>query len=494
MIAMLMLIAAQQPPPRLERLDALLQRITTQVHYLAFSVAVVQGDRVAHLAGYGLDASRNPVTGATPFYIASSTKSFTALTAALLAHRGVVDLDAPIARYLPGFALPAPLDAGRVTLRRLLSHRGGFESGAVSSRTAWSGTLDRDSLVPVLMRTAGPVDTGFTYTNTQFILAARVLELVTGTTWQELIEREVLRPLGLRRTTARLEQARDWPAVTGYGPGPDGVRPVAGKTAAIMHAAGGMIMSADDAARWLRFQLGVGRLDGRQLAPRAVVAATHAIAAQQRDSMEQIRRFGYGLGWQLGEWHGDTLLHHFGNYPGAFAHVSFMPARGLGVAVFQNSEMPAHGRLANLIARYAYDLLLGDTTRLAAAERDVDSLAERTARMHRLFADDFSRRAARGRTPPRGWQPYAGAWQHPDVGTLVIATAGDSAWLEYGVIRTPVQLFQGDDIRLELVPGRTSGTVVRPTFDAEGRVTELRVGNVTLRRRERRRRRKRRGR
>jgi CubicO group peptidase (beta-lactamase class C family) len=479
MITTALTLAAFQAAPALPALDSLIHRLRADVPWLAVAVAVVRGDSVLHVAGYGQDAGGAPVTGTTPFYIASSTKSFTALTAVLLARRGIVDLDIPVARYAPAFTLPAPLDPSRVTLRTLLSHRGGFESAPVSYRTAFSGDLPRDSLLALVARTATAVDTGFTYTNTQFIVAARVLELVTGTPWQELVTREVLRPLRLTRSAARYRDARGWPLVTGMGPGPDGVRPVPPKDDAIMHAAGGMVMSAADAATWLRAQLTDGRVAGRAAFPAGAVAATHRRQAIQRDSLGDILRVGYGLGWQIGVWNGDTVYHHFGNYPGAFAHISFMPDARIGVAVLLNSELPAHRDLHQVIAQAAYDAA---RARPVAAIPAADSLGAMTRRMEQIFTRDFAQRAARGISPPRGWAPYAGTYRHPDYGPLTIVVRGDSAWLHYGLIRTRVEVFRGDDIRLETVAGRASGTVARPTFDDAGRVVALTAGGLTFRR------------
>ena len=67
-------------------------------------------------------------------------------------------------------------------------------------------------------------------------------------------------------------------------------------------------------------------------------------------------RTGYGLGWQVGRYRDDVLIHHFGNFSGSRAHVSFMPERGLGVAVLVNEDAVA-GELADLVANYAYDIL-----------------------------------------------------------------------------------------------------------------------------------------
>lgn len=475
----------QTPTPVLPDLDRLARSLVQQAPPLALSIAVVQGDSIVHLAGYGRrhPDSAAPVTPRTAFYIASSTKSFTALTAAVLAARGVVDLDAPIRRYVPEFALPAPLDAASVTLRRLLSHRGGFESGPLSFRTAYVGDLSADSLFTVLVRSAVPVDTGFTYTNTAFIIAARVLERVTGTPWQQLIARELLVPLSLSRTTAYPSQARDWELVTGYGPGRDGLGPVAPKTDATMHAAGGMLMSAADAAVWLKAQLNGGIVDGRRILPAATVEATHLQLASQRANFLEIRSFGYALGWQIGELDGDTIYHHFGNYPGAFAHVSFVPARRVGVVVFSNTELPAFGPVTSTIARRAYDLLAGRPDRDLMYESYADSVAARVNRMKDFLRADFQRRTTRPTVPPRGWRAYAGTYDGGDMGSITIVVHGDSAAeLRYGTARSALEVFSGDTLRVEMPPGR-SGSPVPAEFGEDGRAQTIRVAGFPFTRR-----------
>ncbi|HYE94404.1 MAG TPA: serine hydrolase [Terriglobales bacterium] len=475
--------AAPAQTPALPELDRFVRAVAAAAAPAVFSVAVVRGDSVIHLAGYGArDASGAPVTPRTAFYIASSTKSFTALAAALLAARGVVDLDAPVGRYASEFSLPAPLDASRITLRRLLSHRGGFESEAIADRTAYIGNIGADSLLPLLARTAAPVDTGFTYTNTQFIVAARVLERRTGVPWQELVEREVLRPLGLARTTARMSAAAGWELAHGFGPGPEGHRPVALKPDATMHAAGGMVMSAGDAATWLRAQLGRGRVGGRQLLPAAVVAETHRRVATQSADYDAVRRTGYGLGWQHGVMDGELLLHHFGNYPGAFAHLSFMPERGVGVAVFTNAEMGPFRAAAMMIARRAYDLALARTERDAMYARWPGELSRLVGQQAERARADHRRRAARPAAPPRGWGAYAGTYHARDLGELAIAPTPDGAELRFGAIRSRLEVLSGDTLRAELPPGR-GGVPLPVTLGPDGRVRSLTLAGATFERR-----------
>jgi CubicO group peptidase (beta-lactamase class C family) len=473
-------VPAQQVEIR--ELDGFVRSLVQRAAPLALAVVVVRGDSVLHLAGYGLRAREGslPVTSQTAFYIASSTKSFTALTASLLAARGIVDLDAPIQRYAPEFRLPPPLDGSRTTLRRLLSHRGGFESNPVSFRTAYTGDLEPDSLFAVLGRTAHAVDSAFTYTNTAFIVAARVLERATGLRWQELVAREVLTPLGLTRSTAVPSTASRWELVEGYGPGSDGFRVVPSKSDRTMHAAGGMLMSARDAGTWLRAQLGDGMAMGRRRVPAGVIAGTHRPHALYSATEDNIQRIGYALGWQIGILDGDTLYHHLGNYPGAFAHVSFMPAHDIGIAVFANSEMPAFGPVTGIIARRAYDLLRGRREREAMYASFSDSLEARTVRMANIFRADFVRRSARAAAPPRGWRAYLGHYTAGDMGSLRIVARGDSgAELQYGQLRSPLEVFRGDTLRVDIPPGR-GGRPMPVTMGSDGLVASVTVAGATF--------------
>ena len=83
------------------------------------AVSVVKGNDLIYAKGFGyadIEAKRL-VTPETMFYIASTTKSFTAFAAALLHHRGKLDLDKPLSLYLPKLRLQSPLSADDITLR-----------------------------------------------------------------------------------------------------------------------------------------------------------------------------------------------------------------------------------------------------------------------------------------------------------------------------------------------------------------------------------------
>src|SRR5690606_41827846 len=127
----------------------------------------------------------------------------------------------------------------------------------------------------------------------------------------------------------------------------------------LFRSAGGMYASARDLARWLLVHLNGGRLDGRQVLPAAALAEAHRPVAEVDDRYGPFERRGYGLGWYTGPYDGEPVLHHFGGFAGAHAHLSFMPERGLGVVVLANESIAA-GRLVPMIAAFASDWWLGE--------------------------------------------------------------------------------------------------------------------------------------
>ena len=161
-----------------------------------------------------------------------------------------------------------------------------------------------------------------------------------------------------------------------------------------MQAAGGMYTTAADAARWLEVQLNEGRLDGKQVIPAAVIRETHRVAGKTDAAYGPFERKGYGLGWYIGTYAQEPMLHHFGGFGGAHSHISFMPKRNLGVAVLVN-ESGLGGRLAVLLATLAYDSLRGVPDAFAQAEETIRTIPGELARMRTDDAEGEARRAER---------------------------------------------------------------------------------------------------
>jgi len=345
-----------------------------------FAIAVVRGDQVLFAQGYGLRdvESRLPVTAETGFYLASSTKSFTGLAAAILARRHALDLDAPVTRYLPELELPAPLDPAAITLRDLLTHRTGIANSEVQRHLAFEGPLTREQFVAMMREKSRPMAREFAYSNLGYNMLGYVLESATGKSWQQLVAEEVLGPLGMKRTTTLMTEGAAGELAYPYVLHGSSFERLELKSDGRMHAAGGIVSTANDLAIWLRANLESGRLGERQVLDPAAVADAHRKWAETDREYFRFHRTGYGFGWYWSEFEGELLLHHFGGYDGYHAHVSFMPERGIGVAALVNTNEYGAGTMTHLVAAYAYDLLLDRPDAAARWQRERDQLVART--------------------------------------------------------------------------------------------------------------------
>lgn len=451
---------------------------------LSVAVATSQGPVYAGAHGRADIEAGIPATAKTRFYIASSTKSFVGLTLALLDARGVIDLDWTLAELAPNIAFRPELRAGEVTLRHLLSHTHGLQGRPIEFRLAYTGEHDPETLWRLLERLEprreAPLGT-FRYGNIGYNVATLLVERRLGRSWQEMVETEVLRPLGMRQTLVRGTaevRARGLVAAPYASAVPEGTaRLYLVKEDDMMQSAGGMFSSANDLARWLQLHLAAARGLPTPL-PAAVVAGTHRPLSAFDDNFEPFRRTGYGLGWYSGDYQGATLLHSFGGFTGARAHVSFVPERDLGVAVLANDEGVGFA-LADVVAIYAYEwFLLGPERAAANGAAALERFEAQAERRRTGIAADRARRAERTSQLTLPNAAYAGRYCNPDVGTLTLSEGDGRLVMALGRLRATLDPFtEPDTARIEPIPGE--GSVLR--FRVEnGAVPALEALNATF--------------
>lgn len=471
-----------------DSLDPFVRGLVADGFIPGVAIAVVTRDGPAYLRGFGVRnvRTREPVTPQTGFYIASSTKSFTGTLAALLDERGTIGLDAPLSRYLPELRMNAPLSADSVTLRSLLTHTSGLRNEPVVFRTAFSGAHDDETIVRLLGQST-PIPRAYRYDNLGYVVAALAMERATGREWQDLLRDEVFRPLGMMHTTARVSEARaaGWPLASPHMTGADSVvRLTMEKQDNTMHAAGGMYTTAEDLVRWLQAQLNGGRVDGRQVISRAVIQGAHTPYATQTDTFYRYVRTGYGLGWQSAEYEGERMIHHFGGFEGWRAHVSFLPERGIGVAVLINDSSPIGGPAPDVIATYAYDLLLGRPGVNARYAAERARMAQNADEARRRIRGDYQRRAARPPTPDERKPFFVGTYENEMMGTLDVRLRDNrELWATLGNLSARLDPFtRPDALRVELLPG--SGQPVQFFFrDDRTPADSANINGMTFRRR-----------
>lgn len=473
-------------------IDAFIRRAMTELGTTpGLAVAVVQGTEPVLVQGYGVadTATGAPAGADTAFYIASSTKSFTALAVAAMARRGEVDLDAPVSSWVPDSPLPRAM-ADQVTLTSLLDHTSGIKNDPIAFRVANTGQHTPAFLWTALAQTqanAGAPYGGFDYTNAGYNIATVLIEHRFGRDWRALVEQEVLRPAGMNGTTGYVTRASGGGRTAAVGH--DATRAGAPvpylvqKGDDTMQSAGGLMTTANDLSRWLEIQINDGVLDGRRVFPEGLVASTHVqrVAVSGGRISQPYDREGYGLGWFMARYRGEPMIQHFGGFVGWRSHISFLPDRDTGVAVVANEDAFG-GELINLIADYAYDRL-ADRTDLETtyAPRLAAMVAERDAGRQQIAASRASR-ASRPWLLTKPNSTYVGLYDNPDIGTIEISEVGDRMMVSLGRMRAYAEAFtEPESVRVELQP--LTGEPILFRLNEAGEVTGLRTKDGVFTRR-----------
>ncbi len=408
--------------------------------------------------GFGVaDKESGAETNAdTAFYIASSTKSFTALAINILAHRGLIDLDSSLASFAPDAGFDSSLKPQQVTLRSMLTHTSGLEHNPLAYRSAYSGEHDPVMMWRLLSATEENEEAplgAFDYTNVGYNILTILTDNKLGKNWQDIVADEILSKAGMTHTTAYMSEAKSagWSIAEPHSTIGTGApkRIDLQKTDATMHSAGGMVMSANDATRWLELMINDGRIDGRQIIPAKIVTETRAPLVKVVATFNGYDRDAYGLGWYVGRYGNDVLVHQFGNFTGARAHMSYMPDRKIGVAVFINDSGAGYF-YADVLANYVYDSLLGHESANADYEQAVTGLAEKLQKVNA----EQEKRATREWTLTFPHSVYAGHYENQLYGTVSVVEANDELVVTSGVMHAVAEPFtKSDTIRVELVPG-----------------------------------------
>jgi len=200
-----------------------------------------------------------------------------------------------------------------------------------------------------------------------FIAAGEVVATAAGMPWQDFVEERILTPLAMDRTVTSVEELAGVSNVaTPHKNRTDGIFPIDWYNWDAMAAAGGIISSVSDMARWMKARLNHGELDGVRLFSEEsswlmwTIHTPRSISVEGRRSEPTTHFRGYGLGWGLNDYRGRLVASHGGGYDGMFSRVVLVPEEGLGIVVLTNSMTGVGTAIANTIL----DAFLG------APERD----------------------------------------------------------------------------------------------------------------------------
>jgi CubicO group peptidase (beta-lactamase class C family) len=307
------------------------------------AVAVILDGRIVFERGYGIKRYDDPdsaVDAQTQFRIGSSTKQFTAAGVLRLVDRGLVDLDAPLGRYVPEVRFAEAGFEDRVTIRDLLRHTSGLPDNSATQESDLYGKPDPQAMGRwVLAQGAtvphNPPGRFYNYSSANYMYAGHVIERVTGLSYPEYMKREVFEPAGMSNTTlvASEVEARGnfafghWQDIFhGY---TLRVWSPSDQDNWARHPTGYVHSTAGDLVRWMDLLMDGG---GDVLDPASAALMQASLVDMQERSAG--RHYGFGV---ITETRGDLLLHHHpGSAWGWMATMDWVPERRFAVATLTN--------------------------------------------------------------------------------------------------------------------------------------------------------------
>jgi CubicO group peptidase (beta-lactamase class C family) len=286
-----------------------------------------------HVAGFGVTSVENPleVTPETLFQIGSITKTFTGTAAMCLVEQGLLDLDTPLRTYLPELKLGDEGVASRATMRHLLTHTGGWIGDYFDDFGSGDDALARivDSLADLPQLT--PLGEIWSYNNAGFYIAGRVVEVLTGKTYEQAVQDLLFAPLRLDNSFFFPEDVMTRRFAVGHHRAEKGPPTVARPwpVGRAIHAAGGIASDVSDLLRWARFHMS----DGEGVLTRA------SLDEMQRDQFAAESIFErVGIAWAISERTGARIVAHGGGTNGQIAAFFFAPEHDFAFALLTNHQ------------------------------------------------------------------------------------------------------------------------------------------------------------
>ncbi|MBT9156479.1 MAG: D-alanyl-D-alanine carboxypeptidase [Firmicutes bacterium] len=396
-------------------LRAHVEKLMKEWHIPGAAVGVVQDGEVVFAEGFGVTDCNTgqAVTADTQFSIGSSTKSFTTTALGLLVDEGVVDWDSPVRTFMPEFRLFDSVASERVCLRDMACHRTGLPR---YDAMLFNPVFTRKDILDRLrhLKPTKDLRTSWQYNNLMFAAMGDIVRRVSGLTWEEFVRQRLLTPLGMTNSSFDCDEilsAPDhaWPH-----------REVDGKISRIEFMsigatgpAGSINASAKDMAKWLKFNLDLGKVEGKQFLAEATIKEIHSrhIPMRGMQDEEGLQQGNYCLGWMSGFYRGGHVIQHGGATVGFATECAFMPSHKTGVVVFTNNNGP----VAQFVARYVFDTVLG--------LEPVDwsgKAKEKRAQSEAAKVDQGDLPKVQNTTPSHPLDDYKGTYRHPGLGDLAV--------------------------------------------------------------------------
>ena len=334
----------------LPKIDALFEKYLRDRQAPGLVYGVVIDQELVHVKTFGVSNTKtqSAVKPDTMFRIASMTKSFTALAILKLRDAGKLSLDDPASRWVPELSsLNDPTkDSAPVTVRQLLTHGAGFpEDNPWGDRQLAIPDAQFSRWVDQGIPFSTSPDTSFEYSNYGFALLGRIVAKASGQPYDQYLQREILRPLGLKSTTLEPATIADGRQAIGYDRRGEEFFEIPSLAHGSFGAMGGLVTDAQDLGRYIAFQLAAepsrnqddkGPVRRSSLREMQRQWRTSNFSATQSNGLRAVTS-GYGYGLSVSrDCKFQKIVAHGGGLPGFGSYMMWLPEYGVGLFAMAN--------------------------------------------------------------------------------------------------------------------------------------------------------------
>lgn len=448
-----------------EFIDIAINALGTK-HGLA--LAVIKDDAIIFEKYFGTTdvLTGEKVDESTLFYIASITKSFTALAALSLEEKGKLNLSTSLADYFPEIKFAPELKADKITIHELIIHTSGIDIPGMINSTAYTG-IQNDKLLFKQLKFLTKVNSdapfgAFEYTNLGYNIVGMIFKREFGKSWKTIVEEEVFTTLQMKQSSTNMSTAKNngWKISKPHkqlNPSRELKRLYLEKKDNIMHAAGGIISTPRDMSKLIIMHLNNGKLNGKQIFDVDLITKSQSKFANQSDSFLGVKDYGYGYGWNQGITSlGDTIIHHSGGFTGAVANVTFMPSNKTGIVIMANEKSRMGIFLTTQLTSYVFDYFSGRKNIKGYYTKKIkDFNSQIKNRIVAVHAKNQKRKTIKW-SLDLPLSKYAGTFKSKFFGDLIIKETPNGLIAQLGnLTSTPAHAGRiRNSINVQMVPGR----------------------------------------
>ena len=334
-----------------QEIDDLVIENIEKFNTVGIAVGIVKDGEIIYAKGFGVKSldSKKKVDKNTAFGIGSNSKAFTTTALAILVDEGKLKWNDKVTKYIPEFKMYNSYVTENFTIEDLLTHRSGLGLGIGDLMIFPDGSdFTMEDIVSSFQyfKPTSAFRTQFDYDNLLYLVAGEVIARVSGETWEEYVQVNIIDKLEMKNSFTRMAEADKRKNVADPHSSEKGdlrvINTFKFKPEKINGAAGAIYSNVNDMSKWMLMHLNHGTYGKDQTLfteqRQNEMWRIHTVQPSTFDARTKTHFEGYGLGWFLKDVNGNMQVSHTGGMPGMLSKVVMIPDLDFGVVVLTNTS------------------------------------------------------------------------------------------------------------------------------------------------------------